>query len=35
MSPLAIWIRLLAAVGALVCGLVAWAVVIQLLAHTL
>jgi hypothetical protein len=35
MSPLAIWLRLLAAVGALACGLIAWAVVIQLLANTL
>jgi hypothetical protein len=35
MSPLGIWIRLFAAAGALACGLVAWAVVIQLLANTL
>jgi hypothetical protein len=35
MTPLGIWARLLAAVGALACGLVAWTVVIQLLAHTL
>ena len=35
MTPLGIWIRLFAALAALACGLVAWAVVIQLLANAL
>jgi hypothetical protein len=35
MSTLAIWIRLLASVVALTCGLVACLIVIQLLSHTL
>ena len=35
MSALAIWIRLLAAVAALTCGLVACAIVVQLLSHAL
>jgi hypothetical protein len=35
MSTLAIWIRLLASVVALTCGLVACVIVIQLLSHPL
>jgi hypothetical protein len=35
LNALEIWVRLLAALGALACGLVAGAVVIKLLANTL
>jgi hypothetical protein len=35
MSTLAIWVRLLASVVALTCGLVACVIVIQLLVHAL
>lgn len=35
MSPVAVWIRLLASVVALACGLVAWVVVTRLLLHVL
>ena len=35
MSTLAIWVRLLASVVALTCGVVACVIVVQLLSHTL